>query len=285
MVAIGEKVQKLLLKKPTRHLPVFLCEHQNFIEDLHSAALLLLKGLQIAHEEILKDAKNPEEVYTLGTTTLCGGLLLNMSQDETDPFLSKWGFICVSVGDCKAYLYPCQDKASLDENGTKFKIRDITKDNRRPGTIDVRDCGGRLGPTLKQGAPDLNNLTIQFQACQPGDFIIILTDGVHDNLDPQYMGIEPRMVGLEGDSWVAIENANPELSYEKRDNYRKEFIAKTLKGLNSPQQVTEMLLSHCRELTKKSREFMQNNGGKKVPEDYKLFPGKMDHTTCVCLRV
>lgn len=30
---------------------------------------------------------------------------------------------------------------------------------------------------------------------------------------------------------------------------------------------------------------MQKNPGKRVPEDYELFPGKLDHTTCLTVKI
>lgn len=46
-----------------------------------------------------------------------------------------------------------------------------------------------------------------------------------------------------------------------------------------------LLTKHCYDFTKASREFMETNPGKKQPADYKLFPGKMDHTTVVAIKV
>jgi hypothetical protein len=39
------------------------------------------------------------------------------------------------------------------------------------------------------------------------------------------------------------------------------------------------------QLTAPSREFFLNNPGRRLPRDYKLFPGKMDHTTCLCIKI
>lgn len=44
-------------------------------------------------------------------------------------------------------------------------------------------------------------------------------------------------------------------------------------------------MNHCDQITRASREWMQNNFGKELPRDYEQYPGKMDHTTCVVVRV
>jgi hypothetical protein len=59
-------------------------------------------------------------------------------------------------------------------------FQEITKGNR--GNNDVRDPGGRLGPTLEGGAPDLRNLRLYNYFCDENDIVVIVSDGVHDNL-------------------------------------------------------------------------------------------------------
>jgi len=45
------------------------------------------------------------------------------------------------------------------------------------------------------------------------------------------------------------------------------------------------LVEHCIKLTDISREFMEKNPDKGLPKDYRKFPGKLDHTTCVSIKV
>lgn len=51
-----------------------------------------------------------------------------------------------------------------------------------------------------------------------------------------------------------------------------------------PRLVTQRLIAYVVDLTRKSKETMQASG-EPLPHDYAMYPGKMDHTTCVCLRV
>ena len=50
-------------------------------------------------------------------------------------------------------------------------------------------------------------------------------------------------------------------------------------------QVVNRVVRHCLQTTMKSREFMELYEGKKLPESYRDYPGKMDHTSCVCVEV
>lgn len=51
-----------------------------------------------------------------------------------------------------------------------------------------------------------------------------------------------------------------------------------------PQQIVENCLSFCRLVTASSRFFLESYVSKKLPSDYVLYPGKLDHTTLLCFR-
>ena len=53
----------------------------------------------------------------------------------------------------------------------------------------------------------------------------------------------------------------------------------------TPRIVVESVLRHCRCVTDPGRIRMEKNEAEKLPNDYERYPGKMDHTTCVCLTV
>jgi len=53
----------------------------------------------------------------------------------------------------------------------------------------------------------------------------------------------------------------------------------------SPSKVTGRIIKHCLSVTSKSREWMEQNPKERLPNDYKTFPGKMDHATCVTIRI
>ncbi|EFA76545.1 hypothetical protein PPL_10313 [Heterostelium album PN500] len=218
--------------------------------------------------------------------------------NNRDTLSTKWGFICASVGDCKVFHY----------NHANKKFTDITKNNR--GNVDdPKDPGGRLGPYVANGHPDLRNLCLHFLPCQENDIIILVSDGVHDNLDPQTIGVTPRECQLPYDHWSDMET---EKIQECKSKYMQEFLKKRLLNAAAiqhhqqqqllqqqqphhhvqqeewtltPKTIVEKLIEHCVETTRSSREFMVNSPNKPLPDDLKLYPGKMDHSTCVAFRV
>lgn len=68
---------------------------------------------------------------------------------------------------------------------------------------NVSDCGGRLGPIVpeKGSEPDLGNLTVDSVIVDEGDIIFLVSDGVHDNLDPQLLGNSPMDLGCPLQCW------------------------------------------------------------------------------------
>ncbi|EFA82233.1 protein phosphatase 2C-related protein [Heterostelium album PN500] len=200
---------------------------------------------------------------------------LSKNSAAREPAPSKWGFICASVGDCKAFHY----------NHTNKKFTDITKNNR--GNVDdPKDPGGRLGPYVANGHPDLRNLCLHFLPCQENDIIILLSDGVHDNLDPHTIGVSPRECGMPHDHWSDMD---VEKAQDSKSKYMQEFLKKKLRPTPDepihPKNIVEKLIEHCVETTRSSREFMVAYPHKPLPDDLKAYPGKMDHTTCIAFKV
>jgi serine/threonine protein phosphatase PrpC len=243
------------------------------LTDVKRAGAVLLNAFEYAHNSIME---GKIAFWDAGTTTLLGGVLLEINKG-TDKWTPQWEFVCASVGDCKAFCYA---------NG---EITDITPGNRQNAN-DPRDCGGRLGPHLDEGKPDLRNLNLFCASCEDGDLIIIVTDGIHDNLDPQHLGKVPKDMpkefNLVGDKW---DDVDPAKAIFAKNAYVTELLQSMLKVADgeppTPQEVADRLVNHCIEVTKKSREYMENNQGRRLPEDYVEFPGKMDHTSCLCFRV
>jgi hypothetical protein len=53
----------------------------------------------------------------------------------------------------------------------------------------------------------------------------------------------------------------------------------------SPLNVTSRIMKHCLGVTASGREWMEQNPKDKLPLDYVAYPGKMDHATCVVIKV
>jgi len=138
-----------------------------------------------------------------------------------------------------------------------------------------------LGPHLEGGYPDLRNLNFFSVSCSEGNLIFLVSDGVHDNLDPYHLGVSSKDLNLKED-WSHL----PLEQIEKvKSQYMLNVLEQKLNGIYDPQNVVNKLLDYSMNITEVGRKWMEENNGKKLPPDYLKYPGKMDHATVVCLKV
>eukprot|EP00026_Physarum_polycephalum_P008264 Phypoly_transcript_08345.p1 GENE.Phypoly_transcript_08345~~Phypoly_transcript_08345.p1 ORF type:complete len:424 (+),score=60.08 Phypoly_transcript_08345:205-1476(+) len=270
----GTKPKEAAVRAESAFIEYVHAQNEN-ITDIHKAGLVLINAFEYAHNSILEGKAG---FWDAGTTTLLGGILLEVNKGN-DTWAPEWAFVCASVGDCKAFL--CS-------NGV---ITEITQGNRKNVT-DARDCGGRIGPH-DDGEPDLRNLNVYISPCLPGDIIIMCTDGVYDNLDPEHLGKLPKDLPkdyyLSADTWEELE---PMKAMYAKNTYMVEKLSQMLRESEdsptikvTPKEAVDVLIKHCVTLTQKSRDFSENNKDKRLPQNFQEYPGKMDHTTCLCFRV
>ena len=222
---------------------------------------------------ILQDYDDPEEA---GQCTLLGGVLAQINRPKSGSNAEEWAFIFGSVGDCKAFLWRKETK----------EVIDLTYDGDE-GRLNVTDSGGRLGPTTVTCKPDLRNLKISYVECHAGDMIVIGSDGFHDNFDAQSLGKLPVDLGWSDVTWEGMDPSDTALL---KNLYRCWYLKHKIFTLSqvcppTPALVVNRVIRHCYQTTLKSREFMEIYEGKKLPENYLEYPGKMDHTSCVCVEV
>jgi len=229
---------------------------------------LLLHSLEAAHNAIITQKEN---LWEVGTTTLLAGIQVEMRTASEDPDERSWAFVGIGVGDAKLIHW----------DSKKRILTDCSTGNR---PSDPSDCGGRIGPQLEGGAPDLRNLRYYFVPISEGDIVGILSDGVHDNLDPQYLGVAPEELKVQGFSdWGELESE--EVQHAKT-RYREDLLMnKFIEPSPDPKAIANLLVEHCLRITEPGRVFMETNPGRKLPVDYVLYPGKMDHSSCVIWRV
>uniref|UniRef100_A0A6B2L696 PPM-type phosphatase domain-containing protein n=1 Tax=Arcella intermedia TaxID=1963864 RepID=A0A6B2L696_9EUKA len=240
-----------------------------------------------------------EDIWMAGTSTALGGLIVELEEkkkkkkNETNN-VPPWAFVFLSIGDCKCFKWDCALKTCTD----------ITAGNRVHVT-DARDPGGRLGPQKKDGQPDLRNLDMFWVGCNEGDIIMTMSDGVHDNLDPQTLGHVPSEFGQKVDSWDDID---PKLCTDIKTKFMNDLITKIITTdisevpqsfMNdplplsnntearpvTPALITKRLVRYCLKLTRNAREWMEQNPNGTLESDYQKYPGKLDHTTCVACMV
>jgi hypothetical protein len=185
-----------------------------------------------------------------------------------------------TIGDTKCFVI-----------GTDLSIKDPTEGIR--GGYDAKDPGGRIGGAGgdttgyivskdKSGEAisggDLRNYTHALLRLNPGDTVVMCSDGIADNLDPEMQGLSPKDCGLKGDEW----NSDDKDHTDYRNKYQAAQIKVILqdykkeKGLEtlSPDDVGKALnqFVHNQTIARKMLTIHQ-----KEPESKKDFPGKMDH--------
>lgn len=309
--------------------------HLPMVSDFQQGALLLMRAVQAAHEKIVEGAKRAWEV---GTTTLCGGVLFQVADDQVQEFGAQYAFLSVNLGDCKAYY--CTQRTAGGEvkrpnpsgsltsisvprslNGSsasvgsnpaapplgsiiaasspsmlesghsslsrelfpqrlRWNVSDITTGNR---ISDAKTTGGHLGPKSgpneTQLSPDLGNFTIHVTPCSKGDMLVLVSDGVHDNLDPETLNLDPLQAGLDYTTWADVPLDE---KIRAKDIYRADIIAQHVDNTRSPSEIAVNMLKWVRKVTENKRLFMETNPGKEEPAE---LPGKMDHTTVVVVSV
>ena len=244
----------------------YLQSHEADMTTLQDTGHLLLRAVCEANKKVYAAGT---ELWEIGTTTLlCGAVVEVVKDEETDE--REWVWICASVGDCKAMLW----------NAASGRITDVTMDNR---CADMRDPGGRLGPYAGSD-PDLRNLTLYFRVVRPGDIIALCSDGVYDNFDPIFLGKTPRDIGLNYDDWDHIPD---DVAERSKEFFVTNYAADLLRRLPrvTPTSLADTWIRHAVQQTAGARRFMEENPGKRQPNDYKQFPGKMDHTSALAYLV
>ncbi len=240
----------------------YIHNHLSEVKDSHALAKLLFHGLVEAHYKVISGNDDA------GTTTILGGVIVPIGEQDG---LSL--FIFISVGDCKAY---CRKASS-------GIVVDLSVETRT-SAFDAKDPGGRIGPHNPDKMPDLRNLTIDFRVCEAGDIIILVSDGVSDNFDPEYNGLMPLDLGMPESDWKSVQDK--EYVAKCKSQWSCVKIAQLINTVEvSPESIVRVLLDYCVVLTKPSRDFLENVRVEKLPSDYVKYPGKMDHTTCLAIRI
>lgn len=259
-----------------------------------------------AMKRIIESYKAAQDVVVANTremTALAGGVIVQIdpAEDAISPdsvisskhakYSWKWALVAASLGDCKIYRF-CRDTEQIIE---------ITSDDS--SKISVRDAGGHLGLECVW-----DNLTGYFCPLDEGDFIICMTDGVHDNLDPETLRISPLKLGLNSESWKDV---SPEEALAVRRKFRETRISQIL-GLQmmsayepktySPFEITSRILDYVQRSTEMLRSaeekgaILQRDWDKMNPDERIVLkneiirlqresPGKYDHSTCMTILV
>jgi hypothetical protein len=244
------------------------------LQTLLSAQLgahLLLRAMHSAHVAITAGLDDPRDA---GTTTLLSALVVPLAQPPSHPAAvgGSHAFVAASVGDCKAFRWVHESGVVLEvAGGAGSALRDLS------------EPGGRLGPCGDAAVPDLRNLRVFFSPLCVGDLVLLVSDGVHDNLDPVVLGLPPSCCGRLETAWEAVPAA---VSLSLREGYAADLLSSLISNAGAdPRHVSEAIVEHCLGVTAKGRAFMEENPGKPQPASFAEYPGKMDHISVVVYHV
>jgi len=71
--------------------------------------------------------------------------------------------------------------------------------------------------------------------------LLLCSDGIHDNLDPEHLGMSPADVACPYDSWEELEKADGGLLEKER--LKLVILKQVIGGLTSPYQIATRLTS------------------------------------------
>ncbi|XP_028129070.1 PP2C-like domain-containing protein CG9801 isoform X3 [Diabrotica virgifera virgifera] len=153
-----------------------LDEKVNLVGSTREVFVCLLRAFNCAHDLIL------ENKGMLTTLTVAVVLPLRQKLEKRvrlpngqERLETEAQYVCCvcNVGDTLAYIY-----------SRKYGVRELTKGSHDINSNrDMRDALGALGP-VDGINPELSNLTLSITTLQKGDIVMVASDGLTDNFDP-----------------------------------------------------------------------------------------------------
>ncbi|CAG9833455.1 unnamed protein product [Diabrotica balteata] len=153
-----------------------LDEKVNLVGSTREVFVCLLRAFNCAHDLIL------ENKGMLTTLTVAVVLPLRQKLEKRvrlpngqERVETEAQYVCCvcNVGDTLAYIY-----------SRKYGVRELTKGSHDINSNrDMRDALGALGP-VDGINPELSNLTLSITTLQKGDIVMVASDGLTDNFDP-----------------------------------------------------------------------------------------------------
>eukprot|EP01121_Diplochlamys_sp_Union-15-3_P007903 TRINITY_DN2050_c0_g2_i3.p1 TRINITY_DN2050_c0_g2~~TRINITY_DN2050_c0_g2_i3.p1 ORF type:complete len:621 (-),score=90.69 TRINITY_DN2050_c0_g2_i3:79-1941(-) len=243
----------------------YLRLYQSDITECQKAALHCVRASEIAHNTIMVGPPAPKFPYIPQPTYLLGGILMEEEDFSKTISQSYWTFVFINIGKFKAYLWKNLDSKVVDMTGTR---------------MDQTIGNAKIGPA-NDSLPNLNGAQYYHQMCSQNDIIMIVSPAVYKNFEPKIMGKKPSEVGQNKPNWKF------KLDEDQLSIWRCQRIEALLKEkkVQSPSDVTEAMMKHCIDLTKKTRDYLEVNSTQKLPKDFEKYPGKLGHCAILAFRV
>ena len=211
----------------------------------------LLKAIAYIQTELVQSA---DDIISVGLTTFLGCVILKV-KGEPD----KYAIAYVNIGDCRGLLVRKNDGVCRDL---------VLNYNAR---IDVTNACGRLGPA-DSDMFDLSNFSCGINFCMTGESLILMSDGISDNFDPNVLGKSPLDYGINKPVW---DETIPEHK-KKRNEIFYSFVREMYTD-PSPLKLTLNVYNFIVDKTSGTRQQKIDNQLGKY--GFNIVPGKMDHST------
>ncbi len=230
---------------------------------------VLKRSLLACHECILE---NKATLTTLSVALVCplGGV-------DTEGG-AGWGVFVASVGDSPVFLYSSKE-------ATSFEL--TVGSNPADGIRNPKNSGGALGPAIGTH-PDLENLSYSFISVSHGDILMLMTDGMSDNLlflQPKTGSfIAPPTRSLPVSVTPLCDSITPLLSRIERDQLSAQTVAATL--MNSVVEATDERRRFNSQCNKDGIEVKRRA---RVDEEFaktvRSMSGKLDHASILTYQI
>uniref|UniRef100_A0A3Q0KCX4 PPM-type phosphatase domain-containing protein n=1 Tax=Schistosoma mansoni TaxID=6183 RepID=A0A3Q0KCX4_SCHMA len=261
-------------------------KEKHIIKDTRDAAQLLFEAFSFAQDEIVS--------VTTGLTTLCVALILpvlttttheshRLTNEQTSAYgKAQFSVVIASVGDCQAFLlskfhgireitgWVRTSVLSSDNLSTQSNEQSKLEKELGPPVRDFRDTGGALGAVYKNGNPELNNLICAVTLCDPGDIVLIGSDGLIDNFDPvitqlavpesphlDFVDEENEHEGQEGDEEES--SSTDDLGIQEVNNNNNKSSVKSNSSLSSDSLKCNFNKSPTSPLCRPSKSLLHNS--------------------------
>ncbi|CAH0549497.1 unnamed protein product [Brassicogethes aeneus] len=145
-----------------------IARNENLIKNTREVFVCLLRAFNCAHDLILENKGMLTTLTVAIVLPLRQKMVLGSQEDATR-------YVCCvcNVGDTLAYVY-----------SQKYGVRELTKGSHDINcNRDMRDALGALGP-VDGINPELSNLTLSITTLSKGDIVMVASDGLTDNFDP-----------------------------------------------------------------------------------------------------
>lgn len=216
----GEK-PKEAARIATKQIAEHVEKHGSAIKNTMQAGEVLLHGFMVAHKNILD--YNQSKKGRPANTTLMAVLILPLAKPVAQRNVEYTSVcVCCSVGDCTLLHF--------DSELNLFR-KLFTDRGGRQHASNASDSGGFLGPSKSQ-APDIRNLALDFCLLRDSDCVVLMSDGVSDNLDPEMQGFLPSEI--PGSSVSATSWKDLEVATDLKNSYLVYLIPKLISLYNPP---------------------------------------------------